>query len=348
LSAHAAKRLRRFRVASAGVRLGGLLRAAAQRWNLQRFWRGEGPEPLPAALGRRRVYILPTRAGLAFGLVLLVMLVGAINYNNSLGYLLTFLLGSVAVVGILHTYRNLLNLRVSLGPVAPVFAGAALRVPLVLDNRGGAGRLSLELGFAGRGTDRAANVETDVPPDAWHETVLPLATGLRGRHRMGRITLSTRYPLGLFRAWAYVVPDQGYLVYPRPHPQAGLPVGPSYEATLTGDRGHGSDDFAGFRGYHPGDSLRHINWKALAREQGLLTKQFGGDRASEVWLDWRALEGLDRETRLSRLTRWVLEAESAGLTYGLWLPGRRIDPDHGPGHRSRCLETLALFEAPNP
>jgi len=323
------------------------MRSTGRRWNLRRFWRGEGPEPLPAELTRRRVYILPTRAGLAFGLVLLVMLIGAINYNNSLGYLLTFLLGSLGVVGILHTYRNLLNLRVSLGPLAPVFAGETLRVPLVLDNRGRAGRLALELSFAQparRGGGTA--VATDVPPDGWHEAVLALPTRLRGRHPVGRIVLSTRYPLGLFRAWAYVVPDQDYLAYPRPHPQPGLPTGPSYEATLTGDQGHGSDDFAGFRGYHPGDSLRHINWKALAREQGLLTKQFGGDRASEVWLDWRALEGLDRESRLSRLTRWVLEAESAGLTYGLWLPDRRIAPERGPGHRRRCLENLALFEAP--
>jgi len=322
------------------------IEALLRRWNFQRFWRGEGPETLPVRLDRRRVYILPTRSGLAFGLVLLIMLIGAINYNNSLGYLLTFLLGSTAVVAILHTYRNLLNLRVSIGPLAPVFAGEELRAPVMLDNRGLGARLALSLGFAGGRKARLAPAVADVPPDDWQEVTLHRPAASRGRQRLGRITLSTRYPLGLFRAWAYVVPDRQCLVYPRPHPERGLPAELQYQVSLTGDQGQGSDDFAGFRPYHPGDSLRHVNWKAMAREQGLLTKRFGGDRVEELWIDWRALPGLDRESRLSRLTRWVLEAERAGLSYGLWLPDRRIPPERGPAHRGRCLEALALFEVP--
>lgn len=322
-------------------------RHSEPRWrtrDLRRFWRGEGPEQLPAQLHRRRVYILPTRAGLGFALVLMVMLIGAINYNNSLGYLLTFLLGSVGLVAILHTYRNLLNLEVSLGLIEPVFAGESARVPVLLDNSGLRARLAVRLNFVD--AKAAALNAVDVAPDGWQEAALSRLANNRGRHPVGRFTISTTYPLGLFRAWAYVEPDRTYLTYPRPYPRRGLPGGLNYQPSMTGDQGHGSDDFAGFRNYHPGDSLRHINWKAMAREQGLLTKRFGGDRIEELWLDWRTLDGLDREARLSRLTRWVLEAAGAGLSYGLCLPGLRIAPDRGPGHRRRCLEALALFEAP--
>jgi uncharacterized protein (DUF58 family) len=114
-------------------------------------------------------------------------------------------------------------------------------------------------------------------------------------------------------------------------------------ASLLGDQGIGSDDFAGLRGFRSGDSLKHIHWKALARQQGLQTKLFGGDRNEQLWLDWRMLEGLDTEHRLSQLCRWVIEAERQGMEYGLWLPDQSIDPDRGQSHQRRCLKALALF-----
>ena len=86
-----------------------------------------------------------------------------------------------------------------------------------------------------------------------------------------------------------------------------------------------------------------MNWKALARERGLLTKQFGGDRANELMLSWDILAGLDTEARLSRLARWVLEAELAGLRYGLVLPDQVITPLQGEVHRHACLKALAMF-----
>jgi uncharacterized protein (DUF58 family) len=136
---------------------------------------------------------------------------------------------------------------------------------------------------------------------------------------------------------------QTHLVYPATATRAPLPPPSLFSLSLTGDQGRGSDDFAGLRNYHPGDSLRHVHWKALARQQGMLTKQFGGDRSEELWLDWQVLHGNDTETRLSILTRWIITAERDGLCYGLRLPGTVIPPGHGPAHRHRCLEKLALY-----
>jgi uncharacterized protein (DUF58 family) len=138
--------------------------------------------------------------------------------------------------------------------------------------------------------------------------------------------------------------QQEFVVYPEPAESRTLPQNVVYRPKQSGDKGRGSDDFAGLRNYHVGDSLRHVHWKAVARDQGLHTKQFGGDRSDEIWLDWRTLEHMDTEQRLSQLTRWVLDAEHAGLSYGLWLPGERVEPNHGEAHMHQCLAALALFK----
>jgi uncharacterized protein (DUF58 family) len=308
------------------------------RFSLQRFLRGEGPETGPITLVQRRVYILPSRQGLFFAGLMLVMLLGSINYNNSLGYALTFLLAGLSIVAILHTYRNLLHLRLDVGHITPAFCGEVLRVPVLLDNSHHAARYAVQLGFM-----QARAINLDVPADHWSRAELALPARRRGRHPLPRFTLHTTFPLGLFRAWAHAQPDAHYLVYPAPDPQHGLPNEADYPLNFTGDRGHGTDDFAGLRGYHAGDSLRHVHWKTAARGQGLHTKQFGGDRAEELWLDWEMLPALDTESRLSHLTRWVLDAETNQLSYGLRLPGLSIPPAQGAAHRHRCLEALALY-----
>lgn len=330
-----------------------------QRFSLSRFLRGEGPQPGPLLLRQRRVFILPTRQGLLFAGILLLMLIGSINYAASLGFSLTFLLASLALVAMLHTYRNLLHLRVDSGPAEAVFCGEELRVPVTLENPAGQPRFAVSLQFsadsrpAGEPSAKKPADENlpalscDIPADGGRRVELPLPTQRRGRHPLPRITLATVYPLGLFRAWAYAEFAADVLVYPRPARNAALPKNSVWQTELSGDRGRGADDFVGLRNYHPGDSPRHVHWKTAARGQGLHTKQFGGDRAEELWLDWAALPAGETgvERRLSILARWVLDADGADYRYGLRLPGLTIPLAQGPAQRRRCLEALALFGA---
>lgn len=308
------------------------------RFSLDRFLRGEGPEAGPVQLIQRRVYILPTKRGVFFAVVALVMFIGALNYNNSLGHGLTFLLASLGIVAILHTYRNLLNLSVDVGPIAPVFCGELVHVPVILDNKNYPARFSVRLEFP-----KQKHIVTDITANHWSRVEPTFLSHSRGRHPLDRIKLQTIFPLGMFRAWAYAQLDTSYIIYPTPDKHHDLPRESLYHLNLTGDRGSGSDDFAGLRNYHQGDSLRHVHWKAFAREQGMHTKQFGGDRAEELWLDWETLTNLDTEARLSRLTRWVLDADAKQYSYGLRLPNQQIPLGHGPDHRHRCLKALALF-----
>jgi len=308
------------------------------RFSLERFFVGEGPESGPIFLAQRRVYILPSKMGVYFASMMLVMLLGAVNYNNSLAYALTFLLASIFFIAILHTYRNLLHLNIDVAQPHAVFCGEIAQVPVILDNRNSAVRYAVKLWLRDQ-----QHMITDVAADQIQYCNVPLQTKQRGLHSVPRLTLETGFPLGMFRAWAYAQRDVQYLVYPTPDQHHPLPREPSYHLHLEGDRGHGADDFAGLRNYHVGDSLRHIHWKTVARGQDMYTKQFGGDRAVELWLDWDGLSKMDTEARLSRLTRWVLDASVAQLTFGLRLPNTHIPLGTGPAHQFHCLQALALF-----
>ncbi len=286
-------------------------------------------------LGLRRIYILPTRHGIHFALVLLAMLFGAINYVNSLAFALTFLLGGLLLVSILHTYRNLRGLTLRAGRHPSAFAGDPVHFHLSID--GGPGeRLALRLGL-----DPSSQQLFDLPAAGVIELVQPVPSQHRGWLALPELTIETRYPLGLFRAWAYAQLDSQALIYPRPAPRGPLPEGGG--EGQSGSAGRGSDDFVALRPFHSGDSLRHVHWKAEAREQGLQVKLFGGNRSRQLWLDWEGLPGLAVEPRLALLTRWVVEAEQQGLRYGLLLPGQRIPLGSGDGHRHRCLSALALY-----
>ena len=269
-----------------------------------------GPEAGVIVLVQRRVFILPTRHGLIFAAVLLLMLTGSINYNLSLGFVLTFLLAALRSTRMLHTFRNLANLRVSGGRARPVYAGDIARFTVNLENR--ARRRALQHRAHARHEDRPSS--STCPRARRPPCHAGIPAPRRGVLRPGRLTLFTRFPLGLYYAWSYLELDMHCIVYPRPAPP-GLPLPPATTSAGDGsERGQGQEDFAGLRQYHQGDSPRHIAWKVAARDQGLLTKQFAGRADTELWLDWEHLpRRLGIEEKLSQLARWVLDAHAAGL-----------------------------------
>ena len=315
------------------------LQEALGRW-LFRFGRDE---QLPVVLTQRRIFILPTRAGLLYGLVLCVMLIGAINYNLSLGHALVFLLAGLGLVAMVHTFRNLLGLRLMPGRADPVFAGEAAYFTVHVENALRQPRRALELAFGKNGT-----VPLNIPGSEQASVAVPCVTLRRGRLDPGRITLSSRYPLGLFRAWSYPHPLLSCLVYPTPLETPLPPSTPSWKST--GSKGNsGQEDFSGLRERQANDSPRHIAWKAVAHDidhRPLLVKQFDGGAAEELWLDWTLIPpGNDTETQLSLLAGWIVIADREQRHYGLRLPGRCIAPGSGPAHRDACLEALALHAA---
>jgi uncharacterized protein (DUF58 family) len=296
---------------------------------------------LPAWLDRRsgrpRVYILPTRPGWLFMLSLAGLLVGAVNYNNNLAFMLTFLLGSVLFVALHQTHGQLAGL--SAGPVRaePVFAGETAWFELALD-LGGKERPVVTFRIEGGG-----ETIVNLAPDDRNPVRLPLPATRRGVLRPSAVEFSSTFPLGLFRAWTRIPLAAEGLVYPHPVPGPGLPSAAFSGQGQGASGGRGVDDFKGIRGYIPGDSPKRIAWKASSRGGRMFTKEFEGQAGISPELDFHQVEGTDAEYKLSRLTYLLLQAWASGGSFGLKLPGRVIEPGQGRAHRDRCLEALARF-----
>jgi uncharacterized protein (DUF58 family) len=303
-------------------------------------------EPGEVLLVMRRVFILPTRPGMAFVLLLLIMLIGSINYNLGLGFALTFFTGACAVADMYLTAKNLAMLRLVPGRSAPVFAGDEAQFELHLNNDTTRDRYAIWLGFHEKKS--GPRHVTDVAARDSAAVVLSLPTVERGWLPSPRVRLATRFPLGLFGAWSYWQPDLRVLVYP--HPETNAPPLPTTGAAR--EDGHGTvglDNFGGIRSYQAGDPMRHLAWRQIARVDlaaggQLLTKHFEGGAVAELQLDFDQLpSNLDLELRLSRMTQWVLEAEQRALPYAFHIGQHRLAPALGDAHRAACLRALALY-----
>ncbi len=310
-------------------------------------------------LTQRRIFILPTRQGLALAFMLVLMLLGDINYNLSLGYVLTFLLAMMALMSMLHAFRNLAHLEIRAGHADAAFRGGTARFVLHFHNhgklpryrlclRGGNGAAVGQLATSslrGLRNGKGNTASFDVPALQDTEVAFPVPATRRGWLDLGRLTLYTEFPLGLFHAWSYLHFDTRCLVYPRPMAGVPLPSGTAPDGagkrSITGD-----DDFSGLRKYVAGDALPRIDWKAFARERGLQVKQFSTQAGEELWLDIADAPDRNEEDKLARMTRWVLDAEAQGLRYGLRLPDGGLPSSSGTAHRDACLRRIALFNLP--
>ncbi|WP_432720056.1 DUF58 domain-containing protein [Jeongeupia wiesaeckerbachi] len=289
-------------------------------------------------LKHNRIYVLPTLFGAIYAATAVLVLIGAINYQLSLAYLFAFVLIGLGHAALLQGYRNLLKLELRTVATEPVFAGDPAHFPVALANPGKPPRRALNVSLRGHAAIWIESIDRDDSAIAH----LPLPTHHRGWLSMPTLRIDTAYPSGWCKAWSYANLDARCLVYPQPEANP-----PPFHGD-NGDRGQrrvrGDDDFAGLRNYVPGDRPRQIAWKQFARLDVLLVRQ--DERVEgQAWLfDWHALPELGTEARLSRLTAWVLAAESAGDRYALALPGVSLPRGHGPAHRHACLRALALFE----
>lgn len=309
------------------------------KWSIQALARAARPDGEGwMQLAPRSIYILPNRHGILFGMALFVMLIGSLNYGSNLGLLFTFLFAGIGLTTILHTWRNLAGVKCRVETATPVFAGSDAIFTVQLGENGDRERSSIQVT-----KNDADSGETNIPVRNRVSRSLHVPTRNRGEMALGRLKVSTRFPLGLLVAWAYADTTATVLVYPKPSSSQPLQSGPHYAKSEKGDKGVGADDFVGPRPYRPGDSPRHLDWKAFARERGLVTRQFGGDRAEEIWLDFEQFSGLENEERLSRLCRMILDASSEDVRYGLRLPEGEIEPSSGDAHKHHCLSALARF-----
>ena len=300
------------------------------------FVRPKKPEDLPVQIGRNRIYILPTGFGLFLAVMLTTMLIGGLNYNNNPALLLVFLFAGVAHNSLVHAHLILSGISMKTIHAEPVFAGQVLRLKLRFEATGARERPGLQL-LAGD-----AQVGFDLHADEEVEVTLDLVTHRRGWLELGRMRLSTLRPLGLARAWSWMRPTTRLLIYPAldplapPLPEA-LGDGDSPRTRAFGEQPHH------LREYRIGDMPRQIAWKASARADRLLVREYESAVARDITLDWQVVSALRHEDKIRRLARWVVEAERSGSRYALLLPKQIISAGRGAEHRHVCLRALALL-----
>lgn len=310
------------------------LRERLARWTRRR----QGLDTLPVTLQRRRLYIIPTRVGIGFGLLQILMLVAGLNYANSSALFLTFVLMGFTLVSMHQCHRNLLGMRLLAAAAPPTFARSPGALTLVLENPSGPARYRVAASL-----DTGSRASIDLSTRGKHSLTLSIPASRRGRMRVDRMMLITRHPFGLFRTWTWVHTPLEMIVYPYPHGPLPMPGGAGERQGMRSLTNTGLDEWLGLRPFRDGDSPRQVDWKAYAREAPLLVKEYSTTASQLRRFDFQALRGLQTEARLEQLACWVVEAERAGERYELILPALHIAADHGREHRHRCLAALAMF-----
>ena len=292
---------------------------------------------------RKFLSVYPTASfgGLLF--VLVAMWYAASSQNSAAAYLLLFALTAVFLVSIPHTLINLAGVTITLEAVNPTFAGQEVSLPVEIMNGSRATRHGIHLTPSGSGRERE-RVDR-IPAGKATRVTLRFPVRQRGEHEIGTLCLTSVYPLGFVRVLKKFATSQTYVVYPKPAGDLQLPLSHarSHHSRSQAEIGEG-DDFAGVRAYVPGEPQRHIDWKAVARGQPLMTKQFTAEAQGFVYLDFSALHFTDVEDRLSQLALWAIAAERARRLYGLRLPGTEIAPAVGESHFHQCMRALSRFQ----
>lgn len=318
-------------------RVRNFVAGSAREWARRR----QGPDVSPLQLTRKRIYILPSAHGIVFALMLLGMLLGAMNYNNNLGFAITFLLAGIGLVSMYHCHGNLQGLGLAAGSSEPVFAGERARPGLVLKNARSTPRYGISVWL-----EDTLQSMVDLEPGEEVEIHFDLEAPRRGRVTVPRFSISSHFPFTLFRAWCWMHMPLECVVFPRPSDNAPPPPSSFTDTGGAQQAGSGGEDFAGLRDFRPGDSPRHIAWKAFARGQELLVRQYAGTRVVKHVFDIDDAPAIGLEEKLSILCRWILDAHVAGEAYGLRLPGATTPPGIGKAHLHSCLTQLALFGKP--
>ncbi|WP_373975215.1 DUF58 domain-containing protein [Chitinibacter sp. SCUT-21] len=309
------------------------IQARYQRWIAERH----PPESGRLRVRHQRLYIVPSLYGFGFALIALTMLVGALNYQVSLGFFFAFLLIGIAHAILLRTYANLLGVHISCGSAVSVFAGENIYFPLTLHNDKKQSRFGLTLS-----SELSPNaVMCDIAGLDHVIVQLPVITRQRGRLKIPRLTLKSTAPIGFFRCWTYLQFDYQALVYPQP--ESDPPPFPEQGLLSDGKKmtHSGNDDFVGLREFQRGDALHDIAWKQSARTEQILIRQHQSPIGATLWLNFDEISHLGTEAKLSRLCAWILQAEAANRPYGLALPTQKIAPNVGGDHLHRCLRALA-------
>ncbi len=285
-------------------------------------------------LSRKSIYILPTKFGFLFGLILVAMLVGSINYEINMGFLLTFLFSAIFFIGMLQSYKNFNTVTLAPQPIKPVFASENVTVNFL--------SLSKHITF-----NTAIQIEKQ---QAYHnlneKSLVPITIKgyKRGIYRINKIKLFSIYPMGHFYVWSWFKTDLEIIVYPQPKAISNTEqISKTNKVGENSSQRKGSDELYSYKHYQAGDPIQRIAWKKTAQTGKLHSKEMSKLISDDYYIDWHQFSHLATEERLSLMCHLVLDAHNRNEMYGLILPDVEINPEHSEQHKHACLKELASF-----
>lgn len=278
---------------------------------------------------------MPTRHLLSLILVLIGVCYAAVSQGNGPAYLPAYALFSLLLISWLHNNANVRQMELTTHRTVNGFAGSVILLPFKLRNLKKRTKLGLTLTTNLGGKATVGRLETLV------EGTVSIRDLPRGIHQIDFLQIDSIFPLGVFRSRFQHRVSCECIVYPEPRGER--EISQADGKSLPGNSGTRTtgDDFAGVRNYQTGESQRHIDWKAVARGQPLMIKQFESIKQNEIWLDAASLNGMELESKLSQLAKWIVDSERAGFRYGLQCNGKSIAVGSGNTHFQRCLRELA-------
>jgi uncharacterized protein (DUF58 family) len=334
----------------------GMVQALRAWWRTKsNTWLDMRIAPGPHTIGKRSVFILPTRQGFYLAFFLLAMLLACINYNLALGYMLTFFVFSVALGAMHRTHQNLLGTRIEALPAQPVFAGSRAEWHIALENP--SQQFKYALSIAPQGNKHApdaalSSAQCSLPNKAQATPRLSLAPLPRGIHRLPKLEIASRYPLGLWRAWSYATPVDRITVYPEPRSPLPHFLPLPHINTRTTVAVNSTLDTQGDAVSHientASATARSIHWPALAKGQ-LAQRMLENDTpiTQGVLLSLAGCTTAGLEAQLSQLCFAIQHCEANALPFVLHLGGQYYPASQQaschPAHLHQCLEALAGY-----
>jgi uncharacterized protein (DUF58 family) len=303
--------------------------------NISRWLSSKAARNNQFTLSQKNIYIFPSKMGFVFVLLIVLMLLTAINYQNSLIYLFTFFLGALFFVSIMLCFLNLNGLIVSSYQILACYEGELCPYSIELINTG---KSSIGLRI---GVDKRVLIEISTYKDekSLHNMLLPPKK--RGLHVLDRLRIESTFPFGFIIAWTWLKLDSKVLVFPKP--VEGVRSSSGGEGASNNNSRFIAEDLTELKSYQHGDSALRIVWKQLAAKDQLIIRSHEQGAKDSTWLTWELYGVTNSEKKLQHLCFDVLDLHRKQQVYGLDIPGALIAPSSGEKHKHECLKALAMF-----
>lgn len=266
-----------------------------------------------------RIYILPTRHGLAFLVALFFLFLIALTYGHSLAFAAAFFLTSLLMSSALFTHLNLLGIRLEQIHLCEVMRiGEFQDIRFCLKNESSKIRYDLALDTWGSESCLPQTVSFLGPfQEKWGHSELLLKK--RGFYKAKRVVISTTYPVGLFRAWIVFPVISSVSIAPKAVSFEGFKDRREYFDRHEGEtqfisKGEG-EDFYQHLPMRKEDSWKKIDWKAWAKKDILLRKENETPSSELIYYQQRNDNLLSLDQQLEEISWWLKKREEDGSLF---------------------------------